>query len=101
METGPDEQGSASPRSHPREVEDLEPIQDRVVWLRSQIVHYANNVRDDFDGLNFVVDGAGQPVVFIQGNPAWSFAIRHLTQVLHSVVQVGVAHGVAALAVPW
>ena len=101
METGPDEQGSASTRPHPREVKDLEPLQDRVVWLRSQIVHSANNVCDDLDGLNFVVDGAGQPVSLIQGNPAWTFKTRHLIQGLCGVVQVGVAHGVAALVVPW
>ena len=63
------------------------------------IVHYANNVRDDLDGLNFVDDGAGQPVVFIQGNPARSFEIRHLIQGLCDVAQVGVVHRVAALAV--
>lgn len=51
MATDPDEQGSAATRSLPSELEILESIQDRVLWLSTQIVHYANNIRDNPDGL--------------------------------------------------
>ena len=38
-------------RSQRRDLRVLESIQDRVLWLSTQIVHYANNVRDNPDGL--------------------------------------------------
>ena len=38
-------------RSSQRDLKTLGSIQDRVLWLSTQIVHYANNVRDNADGL--------------------------------------------------
>ena len=38
-------------RSLPSGLEILESIQNRVLWLSTQIVHYANNIRDNPDGL--------------------------------------------------
>jgi pyruvate dehydrogenase E1 component len=38
-------------RSHRRDLQILESLQNRVLWLSTQIVHYANNVRDNPDGL--------------------------------------------------
>ena len=39
------------PESQRRDLRILESIQNRVLWLSTQIVHYANNVRDNPDGL--------------------------------------------------
>ena len=46
-----DGQGSAGVRSRSDELQVLESIQNRVLWLSTQIVHYANNIRDNPDGL--------------------------------------------------
>ena len=51
MVSVPAEHGSASTCSRPRELEILESIQNRVLWLSTQIVHYANNIRKNPDGL--------------------------------------------------
>lgn len=44
-------QGRASMRSRQHELKILESIQNRVLWLSTQIVHYANNIRENPDGL--------------------------------------------------
>lgn len=49
--TVPDEQSSAATRSLPGELEILQSIQNRVLWLSTQIVHHANYVRDNPDDL--------------------------------------------------
>ena len=41
--------GSANTESQPS-IELLETIQDRVLWLAMQLVHYANNIRKNPDG---------------------------------------------------
>ena len=51
MVSVPDEQGGVAVRTHPSELEVLESIQNRVLWLSTQIVHHANNVRHNPDDL--------------------------------------------------
>ena len=34
--------------------------------------------------MHFADEGAGEPVVFVYGNPAWSFQFRHLITELRS-----------------
>ena len=37
--------------------------------------------------MHFVDEGAGEPVVFLHGNPAWSFEFRHLIKGLRSEIR--------------
>ncbi len=51
MAATPQTQPKELARSPQRDLGTLESIQKRVLWLSTQIVHYANNVRDNADGL--------------------------------------------------
>ena len=51
MAANPQTQPTELVRSSQRDLATLESIQNRVLWLSTQIVHYANNVRDNPDGL--------------------------------------------------
>ena len=34
--------------------------------------------------LHYIDEGAGEPVIFVHGNPSWSFEFRHPVQALRS-----------------
>ena len=52
-------------------------------WLdREQYPFESHFVSTDAGRLHFIDEGAGEPVLFVHGNPTWSFTFRHLIKCL-------------------
>ncbi|EJN59778.1 alpha/beta fold hydrolase [Halogranum rubrum] len=55
------------------------PALDRPEWLDTDRYPFASNYVDCPEGrLHYVDEGDGDPIVFLHGNPTWSFLYRHL-----------------------
>lgn len=55
-------------------------------WVSSKMFPFESKHFETPSGhqMHFVDEGAGEPVVFVHGNPAWSFEFRHLIEGLRS-----------------
>jgi pimeloyl-ACP methyl ester carboxylesterase len=52
---------------------------DNLVWLDTHEYPFRHNFfRTPFGSLHYVDEGEGEPVVFIHGNPSWSFQFRNV-----------------------
>ena len=55
-------------------------------WLSDELYPFESRFFETADGhaMHYVDEGAGPPIVFVHGNPAWSFEFRHLIRGLRS-----------------
>lgn len=55
-------------------------------WLSNDLYPFESNFFTTESGhqMHFVDEGVGEPIVFVHGNPAWSFEFRHLIKELQS-----------------
>ncbi|MCY4412193.1 MAG: alpha/beta fold hydrolase [Caldilineaceae bacterium] len=58
----------------------------RPAWVSDEIFPFESNFFTTPSGheMHFVDEGAGEPIVFLHGNPTWSFEFRHLVKDLRS-----------------
>ena len=58
----------------------------RPQWVSDEMFPFASNFIEAPNGhqMHYVDEGTGEPVVFIHGNPTWSFEFRHLISDLRS-----------------
>ena len=58
----------------------------RPAWVSDELFpfesRFVDTSRDHL--MHYVDEGAGDPIVFVHGNPAWSFEFRHLIRGLRS-----------------
>ena len=59
---------------------------DRPDWVSGQLFPFESRFFDASRGnvMHYVDEGAGDPIVFIHGNPSWSFEFRHIIKSLRS-----------------
>ena len=55
---------------------------DRPDWVSNDLYPFESRFFATPSGhwMHFVDEGAGEPIVFVHGNPAWSFEFRHLVR---------------------
>ena len=55
-------------------------------WVSDEIFPFESNFFSTPSGheMHFIDEGAGEPIVFLHGNPTWSFEFRHLIKDLRS-----------------
>ena len=55
-------------------------------WVSAELFPFESRFFTTPSGhrMHFVVEGAGDPIVFVHGNPSWSFEFRHLIEGLRS-----------------
>ena len=55
-------------------------------WLSDELYPFESRFFETADGhaMHYADEGAGPPIVFVHGNPAWSFEFRHLIRELRS-----------------
>ncbi len=55
-------------------------------WVSDEMYPFESRFFHTLDGheLHYVDEGAGAPIVFVHGNPSWSFEFRHLIRGLRS-----------------
>ena len=58
----------------------------RPAWVSNELFPFESNFfsTPSGHGMHFIDEGAGEPIVFLHGNPAWSFEFRHLVKDLRS-----------------
>ena len=58
----------------------------RPAWVSDEIFPFESRFVDTPRGhlMHYVDEGAGDPIIFVHGNPAWSFEFRHLIEELRS-----------------
>ena len=58
----------------------------RPAWVSDEIFPFESNFFTTPSGheMHFVDEGAGEPIVFLHGNPTWSFEFRHLVKDLRT-----------------
>ena len=58
----------------------------RPAWVANEIFPFESNFFTTPSGhaMHFIDEGVGEPIVFLHGNPAWSFEFRHLVKDLRS-----------------
>ena len=58
----------------------------RPAWVSDEIFPFESNFFTTPSGheMHFIDEGAGEPIVFLHGNPTWSFEFRHLVRDLRS-----------------
>ena len=58
----------------------------RPAWVSNELFPFESNFfsTPSGHGMHFIDEGAGEPIVFLHGNPAWSFEFRHLIKDLRS-----------------
>ena len=58
----------------------------RPAWVSDEIFPFGSNFFTTPSGheMHFIDEGAGEPIVFLHGNPTWSFEFRHLVRDLRS-----------------
>lgn len=58
----------------------------RPTWVSDEMFPFESNFFTTPAGhtMHFIDEGQGEPIVFIHGNPSWSFEFRHLVQGLRS-----------------
>ena len=59
---------------------------ERPGWVSDEAYPFESRFFETADGhaMHYVDEGAGPPIVFVHGNPAWSFEFRHLIAGLRS-----------------
>ncbi len=60
--------------------------ESRPDWVSDEMFPFESRFVDTPRGhvMHYVDEGAGAPIVFVHGNPAWSFEFRHLIDGLRS-----------------
>ena len=65
-----------------------DPLQDsiRPEWVSDKLFPFESKFIDTPNGqrMHFIDEGTGTPIVFVHGNPTWSFEFRHLISDLRS-----------------
>ena len=58
----------------------------RPAWVSNELFPFESNFFSTPSGhrMHFIDEGAGEPIVFLHGNPGWSFEFRHLVKDLRS-----------------
>ena len=58
----------------------------RPAWVSDEIFPFESNFFTTPSGheMHFVDEGAGEPIIFLHGNPTWSFEFRHLVKDLRT-----------------
>ena len=58
----------------------------RPAWVSDEMFPFESKFFTTPSGqsMHFVDEGAGEPIVFVHGNPSWSFEFRHLIKDLRS-----------------
>lgn len=58
----------------------------RPAWVSNELFPFESNFfsTPSGHGMHFIDEGAGEPIVFLHGNPGWSFEFRHLVKDLRS-----------------
>ena len=51
-------------------------------WLSDEMYPFESRFFTSMSGhrMHFIDEGEGEPIVFVHGNPSWSFEFRHLIQ---------------------
>ena len=62
------------------------PAAERPDWVSDTLFPFESRFFETPDGqrMHYVDEGSGAPIVFVHGNPAWSFEFRHLIEGLRS-----------------
>ena len=62
----------------------------RPEWVSDAMYPFESRFFDAASGhrMHFVDEGEGEPIVFVHGNPAWSFEFRHAIRKLRTICAV-------------